>query len=328
MLRGTMSELETPRWTWNRYARPVVRPPDSLAEQQRYRQSQDRNPERTPLDPRAEGPLEHLSRYLRALPLIAGRRVLDAGCGHGYGALLLGKAGAATVTAVDIAPRALRAAQALAAAEETGAGRVWYAGGDLGRLPLRDGSVDLIVALEVLEHLADPAAFMREAARLLAAGGCLLLSTPNRELISPGWQIPPNCHHVREYTPAELRALLARHFQEIELQGQIPGPALLRRRREGRAGRRIAVALERAIGIDPRRWIPAPLRARLRGPAPRNAGPRREPRAEAAALPARIRLWIETGLRAPGPELNGLYSYGAAEDGEQLLATCRRPHTR
>jgi len=369
ILTATMSERESVRWTWNRYARTVVRPPGGRAEQERYRENGDRNPERTPLDPRAEGPMEHLSRYLRALPLAVGRRVLDGGCGYGYGSLLLAAAGAASVTGVDVERDAPRTAASIASeGATTGAARVRYAAGDLGRLPLRGGAVEVIVALEVLEHLRDPESFLREVSRVLAPGGCLVLSTPNRGLVSPGWIIPPNRHHVREYAPEELRDFLAPHFLEVELEGQIPGPALLRRRREGRAGRRLAVAVERAVGVDPRQWIPAPVRTRLRRLAQRlehhspkasgleggretalDAAPRPTPDAgaeptiaagagpslaagrpisgvlDSTVLKSRIRAWVEAGLRASGPELDGLYVYGAAKDGEQLLAYCRRP---
>ena len=50
---------------------------------------------------------EHLARYMFAAALARGRRVLDAGCGAGYGAALLASSGAHSVTAIDIAPEAV-----------------------------------------------------------------------------------------------------------------------------------------------------------------------------------------------------------------------------
>jgi len=49
---------------------------------------------------------------------------------------------------------------------------------DAGRLPLADGSVGAVVGLDVLHHFANPAAFLEEAARVLAAGGHLALVEP------------------------------------------------------------------------------------------------------------------------------------------------------
>jgi 2-polyprenyl-3-methyl-5-hydroxy-6-metoxy-1,4-benzoquinol methylase len=51
---------------------------------------------------------------------------------------------------------------------------------DAGRLPLDDGSVDAAVAVEVIEHLENPRAFVRELARLVRPGGCVVISTPNQ----------------------------------------------------------------------------------------------------------------------------------------------------
>jgi SAM-dependent methyltransferase len=49
---------------------------------------------------------------------------------------------------------------------------------DAGRLPLRDGAVGAVIGLDVLHHLADPAAFFREAARVLSPGGRVALVEP------------------------------------------------------------------------------------------------------------------------------------------------------
>lgn len=66
----------------------------------------------------------------------------------------------------------------------------------------------------MIEHLDDPAPYLRAIGSLLADRGTALLSTPNRRL-SDG----VNPYHVREYLAEELRAVLARHFTEVELLG-------------------------------------------------------------------------------------------------------------
>ena len=52
-------------------------------------------------------------------------------------------------------------------------------------LPLADGALRTVTALDVIEHVADPAAVLRESERVLVPGGCLLLATPNRYSLSP-----------------------------------------------------------------------------------------------------------------------------------------------
>lgn len=159
--------------------------------------------------------LEHWHRYAFALRWAPGRRVLDAACGEGYGAALLARAGA-SVTAVDVSPEALAHAR-----ERYGQlpGLVFEAGdvADLSRLP--DAGFDLIVSFETLEHLEAQDAMLAGFRRLLAPGGLLLVSTPDRRVYSDqtGYR---NEFHVRELYRDEFEALLARHFGAHRLFGQ------------------------------------------------------------------------------------------------------------
>ncbi len=152
---------------------------------------------------------EHLVRYWWAARLAPGRRVLDAGCGTAYGARMLAEAGAEHVTGID------RAAGVLEAARPSVPANVDLLAGDLRELPFEDRSFDLVVCFEVIEHLERPDDALRELARVLAADGVLLVSSPNREVYEPG-----NPHHLHEYTPAELRGALERYFPHVELRRQ------------------------------------------------------------------------------------------------------------
>ncbi len=156
---------------------------------------------------------EHLHRYLLALPLAAGKTVLDVASGQGYGAALLARA-ARSVLAVELHGEALRQARETYAGEN-----LLFLQGDALRLPLADASVDLVVAMEALEHLEDAEKLTAEIARVMRPDGLALISTPNKAEYSDarGYANP---FHVKEFYREEFLALLRRHFSQVELGHQ------------------------------------------------------------------------------------------------------------
>lgn len=144
---------------------------------------------------------------------LGGRAALDVGCGAGLLCEPLARLGAA-VTGIDAAPENIAAARAHAAAGKL---TIDYHAGELAGLAGR--RFDLVTCLEVIEHVTDPAGFVRGLADALAPGGLLVLSTPNRTatsrlaLISAGegfGLIPRGTHDWDRFlTPDELTALLA-----------------------------------------------------------------------------------------------------------------------
>ncbi len=158
---------------------------------------------------------EHWHRYAFALPLARGRRVLDAACGEGYGSALLAGT-AASVLGVDIDATALAHARSRYGTRAN----LRYEAGDATALDtLADGGFDLIVSLETLEHVEAQERMVAGFARLLAPGGLLLLSSPDKRTYSDltGFR---NEHHVRELYRDELLALLRPHFPAVRLFGQ------------------------------------------------------------------------------------------------------------
>jgi 2-polyprenyl-6-hydroxyphenyl methylase/3-demethylubiquinone-9 3-methyltransferase len=115
----------------------------------------------------------HLRADERALRPLAGRRAADIGCGAGLLAEPLARLGAA-VTGIDAAPENIAAARAHAMGQGL---EIDYRVGGVEAL---DGRYDLVTSLEVVEHVADPAAFVAGLAAAVAPGGLLILSTPNR----------------------------------------------------------------------------------------------------------------------------------------------------
>jgi 2-polyprenyl-3-methyl-5-hydroxy-6-metoxy-1,4-benzoquinol methylase len=153
--------------------------------------------------------VEHLARYRWAAQLVAGRTVLDAGCGVGYGSAMLAGAGAGEVVGLDLSATAIEAARDAAPANAS------FVVGDVHALPFDAGQFELVVCFEVIEHVESQDDVIAELARVLAPGGVLAISSPNRDVYPAG-----NPHHLHEYVPEELRSALAAHFDYVQLRRQ------------------------------------------------------------------------------------------------------------
>ena len=172
--------------------------------------------------------------YLRELGDLAGRRVLDAGCGGGLVARELAAAGA-EVVGVD------RSLGSLGVARRATNGGFHPAQGRLERLPFAAGSFDAVVAADVLEHLPDLPAAVAELARVLAPGGSFVFDTVNRTFWS--WftgvfgleqvlrMVPRGTHDWRLFIrPAELdRLLRGAGLEPVTICGLAPriGPGVV-----------------------------------------------------------------------------------------------------
>lgn len=144
---------------------------------------------------------------------LAGKSALDIGCGAGLVCEPLARLGAG-VTGVDAAAENVAAA----AAHAEGVGLdIRYMAGEVAGLDI--GTFDLVTSVEVIEHVADKAAFLRDVTARLAPDGLLVMSTPNRTAASRvllvgaaeavGY-VPKGTHHWEDFiTPDEFEALLA-----------------------------------------------------------------------------------------------------------------------
>ena len=140
------------------------------------------------------------------------KAALDVGCGAGLLAEPLARLGA-QVTAIDASPELIAVARDHASAMGL---EIDYRAGEVEELR---GRFDLITCMEVIEHVADPAAFVTVLAKRLAPDGLLVLSTPNRTswsrlmIITLGeglGQIPKGTHDFDKFiTPERMKGLLA-----------------------------------------------------------------------------------------------------------------------
>ena len=141
-----------------------------------------------------------------------GKSALDVGCGAGLLAEPLARLGA-KVTAVDAAEELIAVAREHASKMGL---EIDYRAGDVQQL---EGQFNLVTCMEVIEHVADPAAFLKALAKRLAADGLLILSTPNATswsrlmMITIGeglGRIPKGTHDFDKFiTPERMKLLLA-----------------------------------------------------------------------------------------------------------------------
>lgn len=165
----------------------------------------------------------HIQRYAFVQPYCLDRRVLDAGCGTGYGTSYLAIHGTGNIVGLDISDEALAEANRLYRRDN-----LRFVKGDVERLteiPDLGGSFDVVVNLENLEHLTNPTRFLAGAKQVLTGEGTLVVSTPNGQITERDKHGNiRNPFHVREFTEDEFRQLLGQVFGWIELFGQWKTP--------------------------------------------------------------------------------------------------------
>lgn len=167
---------------------------------------------------------EHLARYAFAARCAANRRVLDAGCGTGYGAAALAES-AHSVIGVDVAWEAVEYAR-----QHYARPNLWFLQASATALPFAQGAFQLVVAFELIEHLKDWEQLLGELRRVLAPEGVCLISTPNRRYYTESrGESGPNPYHFREFDWQEFTQELRRFFPAVCLyvENHLAGIALV-----------------------------------------------------------------------------------------------------
>jgi SAM-dependent methyltransferase len=134
-----------------------------------------------------------LERAIADLRLPAAARILDAGCGSGRNMVELARHG--SVTGIDLSDTSVCLARDRAAGE--------VVEGSVLDLPFEDDRFDLVVSLDVIEHLEDDLGALRELRRVVAPGGSLLVTVPAYQWLWSGHD--EINHHHRRYTRCSLQ---------------------------------------------------------------------------------------------------------------------------
>lgn len=162
------------------------------------------------------GLMEHLARY----NMVSGNPesiVLDIGCGSGHGSNKL-SAKFKKVYGVDFAPDSIAYAK-----ENWSAPNVEFMVGSGTEIPFADNYFDIAAAFEVFEHIEDWRNFLSEIKRVVKNDGLIFMSTPNRDVYSPGaktGQKPNNPYHFFEMTVSEFKSALSEFFVIERFYGQ------------------------------------------------------------------------------------------------------------
>jgi 2-polyprenyl-3-methyl-5-hydroxy-6-metoxy-1,4-benzoquinol methylase len=238
--------------------------------------------------------LMHLRAYDEAVKHAVGRDVLDVGCNTGYGTIRFAPV-AGRVVGVDVSPLAIEAAR-----ERAVDGRPEFIQTSGFELPFPAATFDLVTSFQVLEHVPDATAFLRELARVLRPDGIVILATPNAATrLYPG-MTPWNRFHVHEYRADELAVLLGTVFADVRVLGMVGEPELHETeiRRVDAARQRIRRKEEAAARQEAARSVAA-----AKAEARMGARPAARPwpiRVARTVVPGSVRVWIRSRLR-PNP---------------------------
>jgi ubiquinone/menaquinone biosynthesis C-methylase UbiE len=160
--------------------------------------------------------LRHWAAYaLLAEPLVSNKRVLEIGCGSGYGADYLSRS-ASSIIGVDISPGDISRCQA-----KYGKDKLTFLNADGLKLPFKSGSFDVVLSFQVIEHInpQNVLNYLSEIHRVLNREGTLLVTTPNSRMRLQPFEKPWNPEHEKEYKAEELKELLSQVFQEAKVYG-------------------------------------------------------------------------------------------------------------
>ena len=182
--------------------------------------------------------LMHLKAYNHISILAKGKKVLDLGCGLGYGSEILAE-NAESVIGVDIDSDAVNTAFQSHKRENLSFLTIDEKDRDMAIF--EKNSFDIVVSFQVIEHVKDDNLYLSSIKRVLKNNGEIYITTPNRTARVLDIQHPWNHHHLREYSSGELVSLFEKYFHNIECLGLTARKDVLKKELE--RVRRIAILM-------------------------------------------------------------------------------------
>lgn len=158
--------------------------------------------------------LMHLKTYEFALPYCNGGRVLDVGCGPGYGVCRIAPE-CREVIGIDIDADAIDYARENFTLENTDFRLVRPA--EEEAFPFEDDSFDTVISFQVIEHVFDMNAYLSEIRRVLKPNGVFVCATPDRSTRLYPFQRPWNYEHVTEFTKEDFETVLKQQFDDFDI---------------------------------------------------------------------------------------------------------------
>ena len=155
---------------------------------------------------------EHIHRYQLASRFSGNKRILDIGCGSGYGSQLLKNC--LSYTGIDISAEAIQHCK-----DSFGGPNIAFQVSDATKLEIPQERFDLITCFEVLEHVVHPGLIVQHAARLLKEDGLFISSTPDKTIYN-SHRSEPNEFHVHEMEKHEYKEMLNANFNHTVLFAQ------------------------------------------------------------------------------------------------------------
>lgn len=156
--------------------------------------------------------VEHMHRYAFAAQFSSGLRVLDVGCGSGYGSVLMNNA--AEYLGIDVSESTIQKCRQMFGSDTSN-----FEVADVCKPTEIKGSFDLIVCFELIEHIHEQEQLIERLGQLLQPDGMLISSTPEIEVYNSLAE-NRNEYHVRELTRDQYVALLSRAFPYSQVFGQ------------------------------------------------------------------------------------------------------------